>query len=132
MKRLAPWALSTLLVSLGCADTDRDLPRPYRRLAVPSTLLASTEAQSRGRELFLKHCALCHGENGNGNGPRREGLTKPPRNFAYPAWRQSTSPRRVFFAIREGIRGTAMPAWPSLTEEETWDLTAYVLSLGAQ
>jgi high-affinity iron transporter len=78
----------------------------------------------------MKHCALCHGERGTGDGVRREGLTQPPRNFADPAWRRSTSPRRVFFAIREGVRGTAMPAWPALTEQETWDLTAYVLSLG--
>jgi high-affinity iron transporter len=130
MKRLTPLALSTSLALFGCGDTDRDLPARYRRLAVPSTLLASVEAQSRGHELFVKHCALCHGETGQGNGPRREGLTKPPRNFADPVWRQSTSPRRVFFAIREGVRGTAMPAWSSLSEQETWDLTAYVLSLG--
>ena len=130
MRRLAPWALSTSLVLPGCADTDRDLPEPYRRLAVPSSVQGSSEAQHRGRELFVKHCALCHGETGQGNGPRREGLTKPPRNLADRAWRQSTSPRRVFFTIREGLQGTAMPAWFSLTEQETWDLTAYVLSLG--
>ena len=130
MRRLAPLALSTSLVLHGCGDGDRDLPDPYRRLPIPSTLLASAETQRRGRESFVKHCALCHGETGQGNGPRREGLTKPPRNLADQAWRQSTSPRRVFFAIREGVRGTAMPAWSSLSEQETWDLTAYVLTLG--
>jgi hypothetical protein len=46
------------------------------------------------------------------------------------AWRQSTSPRRVFFAIREGLSGTPMPEWKSLSEEDAWDMTAYVLSLG--
>jgi high-affinity iron transporter len=106
------------------------LPTSYRRLAVPSSQLGSAEAQGRGRALFAKHCALCHGDTGQGNGPRREGLTQPPRNLADPTWRESTSPRRVFFAIREGVRGTAMPAWSSLSEQETWDLTAYVLSLG--
>jgi len=61
---------------------------------------------------------------------RREGLARAPRDFTDPAWRQSTSPRRVFFTIREGIKGTAMPPWPNLGEQDAWNLTAYVLSLG--
>jgi mono/diheme cytochrome c family protein len=36
----------------------------------------------------------------------------------------------VYFAIREGLAGTSMPAWDSLSDEEAWDVTAYVLSLG--
>jgi high-affinity iron transporter len=97
---------------------------------VPATLLASSEARHRGREIFVASCALCHGERGDGHGVRREGLARPPRDFTDPAWRQSTSPRRVFFAIREGIKGTAMPPWPNLSEQDAWNLTAFVLSLG--
>lgn len=130
MKHLTPWALSMSLVSLACADGDRDLPRPYRRRAVPAAVLASPEARERGRALFVTHCALCHGERGDGEGLRREGLDRRPRNFTDRSWRQSTSPRRVFFAIREGIAGTAMPAWGILSDQDAWDLTAYVLSLG--
>jgi mono/diheme cytochrome c family protein len=118
------------LVSHGCADVDGDLPRPYRRLDVPQAQLASADARTRGGRRFLESCALCHGERGDGRGARREGLTGPPRDFTSPAWRQSTSPRRVYFAIREGLAGTSMPAWDSLSDEEAWDVTAYVLSLG--
>jgi mono/diheme cytochrome c family protein len=118
------------VVSPACADVDSDLPRPYRRVKVPTAQLESSDARDRGRALFLAACALCHGERGDGNGLRREGLSRPPRDFTNPAWRQSTSARRVFFTIREGIAGSAMPASPGLTEQEAWDLTAYVLSLG--
>jgi high-affinity iron transporter len=118
------------LVSPGCADVDSDLPREYRRIDVPTAQLASAEARAQGRTLFQQHCALCHGERGDGLGVRREGLTSPPRNFTDPAWRASTSPRRVFFAIREGLRGTPMPGWKSLTERDAWDMTAFLLSLG--
>jgi mono/diheme cytochrome c family protein len=119
-----------LLVLAGCADADGDLPQPYRRLRVPSERLASTEARERGRAIFAVNCALCHGERGNGRGARREGLSRAPRDFTNGAWQTSTSPRRVFFVIREGVRGTSMPAWSNLSDEEAWDLTAYVLSLG--
>jgi mono/diheme cytochrome c family protein len=130
MKQLLPGVLLMSLVSLACRDADRDLPRPYRSLDVPSALLGSSNAQRRGRALFLEHCAFCHGERGDGHGVRREGLVRPPRDFTNPAWRRSTSPRRVFFAIREGIAGTPMPAWTNLSEQDAWNLTAYVLSLG--
>lgn len=120
------------LVLPGCADVDSDLPRPYRRIALPQARLESEAARSRGRALFLSHCALCHGDHGDGQGIRREGLSESPRDFTNRTWRESTSPRHVFFAIREGIQGTPMPGWKSLTVDDAWDLTAQVLSLGEQ
>jgi mono/diheme cytochrome c family protein len=130
MARLIAIGLLTSLVLPGCADVDGDLPRAYRRIAVPTGLLASEEARVRGGALFRAYCALCHGARGDGRGARREGLARAPRDFTDPAWRAATSPRRVFFAIREGRRGTPMPSWKALSEEDAWNLTAYVLSLG--
>ena len=122
--------LIALLISLGLSacSRDRDLPEPYRRLRVPPALLDSAEARENGRKLFLTSCALCHGENADGRGVRREGLSTPPRDFTNPSWRNGTTPRRVFFAIREGVHGMPMPGWKSFSDAETWDLVAYVLS----
>jgi mono/diheme cytochrome c family protein len=52
----------------------------------------------------------------------------PAADFTSPAWRARMTPRRTFYVIREGIRGTPMPAWKVLNEDETWDLVVYVLS----
>jgi high-affinity iron transporter len=118
------------LVSSACKGRDGDLPRRYRDLAVPESRLASPPGRAHGRALYLQHCALCHGEGADGRGVRREGLTSPPRDFTDASWRRRTSPRRVFFTIREGSRGTPMPAWGILDDSEIWDLTAYLLSAG--
>jgi len=115
----------------GCRDVDRDLPPPYRNVTVPEAQMTSAAARARGRVLFETNCALCHGVRGDGHGQRREGLDVPPRDFTNPDWRQHTSARHVFFAIREGLAGTPMPAWKSLSERDAWDLTAFVLSLEA-
>ena len=119
-----------LLISLGLSacSGDRDLPEPYRRLEVPQGLLDSAEVRENGRKLFLISCALCHGEKADGRGARREGLSVPPRDFTNPSWRNGTTPRRVFFAIREGVHGTPMPGWKSFTDAQTWDLAAFLLS----
>ena len=127
MRRAIPIAL---LFSLGLSacSKDRDLPEPYRSLRIPPGLLDSREARESGRKLFLASCALCHGERADGRGVRREGLSSPPRDFTNPSWRTTTTPRRVFFAIREGVHGTPMPGWKSFSEGETWDLVAFLLS----
>jgi len=122
--------LTLLLTCTGCSGVDSGLPEAYRRLAVPEALLRSPDARMRGRALFAPRCALCHGERGDGHGVRSSGFAKAPADFTDPAWASQASPRRVFFAIREGKRGTPMPAWRALSDGEAWDLTAYVLSLG--
>ena len=129
--RLIP-ALLMWLVLPGCSDADGDLPPPYRKVAVPEAVLTSAVARERGRVLFQANCALCHGVRGDGHGQRREGLDVPPRDFTSPDWKRRTSPRHVFFAVREGLAGTPMPAWKSLSERDAWDLTAFLLSIEAR
>jgi mono/diheme cytochrome c family protein len=127
------WLHAALLISLSstaCSGTDSDLPAEYRRIPVPADRLRSPEAQARGRELFVANCALCHGERADGRGRRSSGLSKAPANLTDPLWQRRTSARRLFYVIREGVRGTPMPSWKALSEDECWDLTAYVLSLG--
>jgi mono/diheme cytochrome c family protein len=118
------------LSALACSRPDGDLPPEYRRASVPEQRLATAKARERGRELFLSYCALCHGERADGRGARSQGLSTRPADFTDPEWRRRTSPRRVFFRIREGVPGTAMPSWKPLGEDEAWDLVAYLASLG--
>lgn len=130
MKWFLRTLMSMMLLASACERPDDALPPAYRDLAVPDERLNSTAARERGRRLFLEHCALCHGVNADGHGARREGLSRPPADFTSSAWQARVTPRLVYFNIREGIRGTAMPSWKILETDETWDLTAYLLALG--
>jgi mono/diheme cytochrome c family protein len=132
-KALALGFLAMSLAALGCSNSDRDLPPAYRAVAVPAARLASAAAAARGRALFREHCALCHGINADGHGVRRAGMARPPTNFTDPLWRRRTTPRHVFFAIREGVHGTTMAAWKgTLDAGQTWDLVAYLLAASRQ
>jgi mono/diheme cytochrome c family protein len=75
---------------------------------------------SAGRNVYLKkHCSHCHGANGDGG----VNLTK----------RDLTDPSHVFQAIADGReRGSMrMPAARDmLSDEEIWQTTAYVMSIG--
>jgi high-affinity iron transporter len=114
--------MSALIASSACTEDDQ----------VDAARLESPQARARGRELFVQHCALCHGERADGRGARREGLSAPPADFTRPAWRKGRTPRQVFEAIRDGVPSRSMPAWRGLGDEALWDLTAYLLSLGGE
>ena len=131
MRSPTPAALALLcLTPSACSGPEARLPPAYRRIAVPDDRLRSSEARDHGRALYVEHCALCHGAHADGQGTRREGLSTSPRDFTSAAWQRQVTPRTIFFAIREGVPGTAMPSWKSLGESEAWDLVAFLLSVG--
>jgi mono/diheme cytochrome c family protein len=98
-------------------------------LQVPAGLLNSPTAQQAGADIFAANCAICHGENGDGRGVRKEGLVPPAADLKQPPWPEPAHAARTFAAIRDGVRGTAMPAWPSLSDQQIWNVVAYIISL---
>ena len=122
-------ALTTLLGLWACSARGGQAGVDYSSIEIPSDRLASDDARARGRALFLHKCALCHGVRADGQGVRRQGLSQPAANFQSVDWRSHTNPRDVYRVLSEGIRGTSMPGWPTLSNEEKWDLVAYVLSV---
>ena len=122
-------ALLTLLALSACSTEDEPAAVDYAKIDVPTARLASEEVRARGRALFVQRCALCHGERADGNGVRRRGLSGAPANFRSADWRANTNARQVFMIVSEGKRGTSMPAWPTLSDEQKWEVVAYVLSV---
>lgn len=117
----------------ACHDPDAALPETYRTAAVPGEVTnGSQRARDSGRALYLAHCALCHGVRADGQGVRRTSLSSSPVDFTRQSWCREATPRRVYFAVREGVSGTAMPSWKALTEAQCWDLVAYLLSVCRQ
>ena len=78
--------------------------------------------------LFVHHRPSEEKFVADGHGVRRN-LSSRPVDFTDPLWLERTPARRIFFVIREGVRGTAMAGWRTLDETETWDLVAYVMSV---
>ena len=85
--------------------------------------------RERGRVLFRQHCVLCHGAAADGRGTRSFAFERRPADFTSPAWRANASVARVRAVIKDGVRGTPMAGWPSLSPDQIDELTAYVLSV---
>ncbi|MGE0372469.1 MAG: cytochrome c [Gammaproteobacteria bacterium] len=99
------------------ADMSAALPRGLRGDA------------GKGRRFYLGNCYVCHGEHGDGQGPRSSFIKPPPRNFLAPESRRALNRPALFEAISSGKRGTVMPAWSSvLSEQEIADVAEFVFT----
>ncbi|HUI96350.1 MAG TPA: cytochrome c [Xanthobacteraceae bacterium] len=98
---------------------------------MPAGLLTSHAARDAGGAMFAAHCALCHGANGDGRGPRRAAMDPAPADLTLPPWSDPASAGKLYLAIRDGVPGTAMPSWPTLSDDQIWNVVAYVHALNS-
>jgi len=112
--------LTVALVSSGC---EREAAP-----GAPAGLLASPEAEQAGAAIFATNCAICHGAGADGRGQRREGMNPPPANLTLPPWSETASAGKTFLVVRHGVPGTAMASWPTLSDQEIWQVVAYITS----
>jgi len=93
---------------------------------------ANDESLERGGEIYAVHCATCHGDFGNGDGPGGESLDPAPAPIAHTS--QMMSDAYLFWRITEGGTGfeTGMiPYRDILTENQRWDVINYMRALGS-
>ncbi len=78
-------------------------------------------SHDRGRRLYRRACAACHGTRGNGNGPAARGFHPKPQDFTTGMYKFRSTPisamptdADLIRTLNEGVPGTAMPAWKRL------------------
>jgi mono/diheme cytochrome c family protein len=88
----------------------------------------STESIARGRQLFEKDCAVCHGAQGRGDGVAATALPQRPDDLSRIAPPPIFPDGVVAYRIINGVK--MMPAFKStLSENEIWDLLNFIRSL---
>ena len=81
----------------------------------------------RGGELYRQNCAACHGESGDGKGPRAYFIFPKPRNFLHAASRASLNRPKLYDVISHGKLRTEMPAWDKVMDaQQIADISEYV------
>lgn len=77
--------------------------------------------------LYQQQCAACHGITGGGDGPAVSAAMEPaPTNFLDPQRARERSLFGLFNTITLGVDGTAMGAYPQLSDHQRWSLAFYV------
>src|SRR3954470_8357778 len=121
MKRLIVIAL---LIVAGCEREQRQFQIPPPQASSPKPLHTSNEENayslSQGKTLFRWfNCNGCHASGGGGMGVALMDST----------WRYGSQPENIFATIMEG-RPNGMPSFRGrITDEQAWQLVAYVRSM---
>ena len=95
-------------------------------------LTASSHEQDvvSGRVIYSTICTRCHGIDGKGGGQMK--FTPPAADLTSAAV-QSKLDARLFKSVHDGKSNTAMGAWREvLSDDEIWDVLAYVRTLAPQ
>ena len=123
--RIICWVLGSLMVSgLVFAHEKTGWIAPEEAKKIKNPVKATKESVQKGKEIYDKKCALCHGAKGDGKGPASKGLNPKPTNFKESHGEKVTDGEH-FWKITTG-KG-AMPSYEKdLTEEEQWHVINYI------
>ena len=104
-------------------------PQPGDDLRNPSIDKRSSALD--GKELFVQHCASCHGSEGLGNGPAGASIIPKPDNLTSNEIHKQ-SDGALFLGISNGAHGV-MISWKFvLSENQRWHLVDYIRELRKQ
>jgi mono/diheme cytochrome c family protein len=91
----------------------------------------NAQTLAAAKELFLKNCATCHGQEGKGDGPAGLALDPKPRDFTSGEFKYGSQDWQVMRTIWEGVPPpSGMAKWDGrMSEKDAWTLVHYVKSL---
>lgn len=96
----------------------------------------SADHLAHGAEVYRLRCAACHGTTGYGDGPAAKTLHPLPRDYSKGIFKfvsvvDGARPLRddLMRTVKHGARGTSMPSFGMLPQEDLDAVVDYVLSL---
>ena len=104
---------------------------PTKYLELKNPLEITAKRLKKGEVLYITkakplQCLYCHGSEGDGTGELGLQANPPARNFTCVETMKNISDGQMFWAIKNGIEGTAMPAYSGLADWQIWVLIHYV------
>ena len=104
------------------------VPENYR-IMEQTPIIPNEASLTQGKELYNRNCAVCHGENGDGQGPAAAALQTAPADFLNVQHSGMYNPGEKFWIIGNGTGTTGMPPFKNLNPAERWHLVNFIISL---
>jgi mono/diheme cytochrome c family protein len=103
-------------------------------ITAPATHIPSGSGASEARNIYLNHCAACHGESGKGDGPQASAFKTRVHSFADCDWMSMRSDATLFLIIQQGSGAVGLPpAMPGfsgkLDDLQTIDLIRFIRNI---
>jgi mono/diheme cytochrome c family protein len=93
-------------------------------------LPAESLSYDLGKNLYIEHCASCHGLRGQGDGLLSNKLKTSLTSFASPLRKQTMTPLSTYAVMVDGARNSEMTSFiEAFSQDEMWNVAFYVSTL---
>ena len=118
------------ILSAGCINSESseiDEPQimPPEYLDMANLRPSSSASIENGKAQYAKTCENCHGPDGLGDGAQAHMYEPKPSNLR-DAHMQSKSDGELFYWVTAGMKGTSMPPFRGLSDDDRWDIVNYM------
>jgi mono/diheme cytochrome c family protein len=116
-----------------CPQPRKTVTAPDEFLKLKNPLEATPPNILAGKTLFYvdakpSACRVCHGISGDGLGVLFKRVKPKPRNFTCFQTMDDLPDGQLFWIIKNGSLGTAMPSFSYLEDDQVWQLILYLRS----
>jgi mono/diheme cytochrome c family protein len=109
--------LSSLTLSATMAALTSGIMPQQPTAATNNSTLPNPESRSRAKKIYTRDCAMCHGDNGNGQTEMAKMLTLSLKDWTDPKALAGKQDEELFQFIRKG-RGKMLPEDEDRTKDE--------------
>ena len=104
-----------------------NIPDKYKTMKNPYK--GNAEVTNVGKMLYAKHCKSCHGNLGQGDGPKAATLTTNCGNLSSATWQNANTDGALYYMTIIGR--DEMPNFEKkiTTEKERWDIVSFIRTL---
>ncbi len=103
---------------------------PARAAKKKNPIAAEAASLEKGKAVYIKECASCHGDTGKGDGSAVKDLEKKPNDLTL-AKTLEQSDGALFWKITEGNKPMASYE-KTLSEEDRWNVINYLRTLSTK
>ena len=129
-KNLRPLGILALFLVLGvgvltAVNTAKNWGISARARKLKNPVPSTDAAIAAGMQVYVDHCRRCHGEKGDGKGPKAAELSVAPGDFTDQRKMRRLADGELFWQITRGR--LPMPAFEDkLSEEARWQVVDYI------
>ena len=129
-KNLRPLGIVALFLVLGvgvltAVNTAKNWSISARARKLQNPVPSTDTAIAAGMQIYADHCRRCHGERGDGKGPKAVELSVAPGDFTDRRKMRGLADGELFWQITRGR--LPMPAFEDkLSEEARWQVVDYI------
>ncbi|MGZ3769430.1 MAG: c-type cytochrome [Bdellovibrio sp.] len=97
--------------------------------AVKEPWVSTPEIVAYGQKFYKSNCAMCHGNEGKGDGAAGAALKPPPRNFVEGKWTRGQGIIAHYNVLLNGSPGSSMASFAQFKPADRWAVLQYIESI---